>query len=110
MSGEETFVYFEVQNGVRTRDLRLPKQAVLTTAPGPLPRGARRGAQKDLYHPSPAAHFQNVSRTTLILPLDPHPRYEEAVHVHMSIHMIKVHLLGLSSTGTTIHHNIVLNK
>ena len=37
VSGEETFCFFEGQSGVRTRDLRLSKQAAFTTAPGPPP-------------------------------------------------------------------------
>ena len=38
-TSEKHFVFrkLECQNGVRTRHLRLPKQAALTTAPGPLP-------------------------------------------------------------------------
>ena len=37
MSGEKTFSFlkFEGQSGVQTRDLRLSKQAALTTAPRP---------------------------------------------------------------------------
>ena len=37
VSGKETFCFLKLEGqcGVRARDLRLPKQAALTTAPGP---------------------------------------------------------------------------
>ena len=58
VSGRQIFCSLECQSGVRTRDLRLSKQAALTTAPRPCPVPANRNTCST--SPENTRHWSNV--------------------------------------------------